>query len=119
MKRKVFTNFQLFDGKTDQLRSNKIIVVEENRITRVEDVSALPRYAAFERVDLDGLTLLPGLIDAHVQIGVPFIRRVNFRAILDMPRQLKQNLLYQIMVWIGLNLLLLIKKRKMVIYHVV
>jgi imidazolonepropionase-like amidohydrolase len=91
---KVLHNLRLFDGVRPCLQADRIVVVRDGVIRSVEDAGARPRYRDGEQVDLQGLTLLPGLIDSHVQIGIPFIRRANLRAILDFPRQLHNNLLW-------------------------
>lgn len=44
------------------------ILIEGERITAVEDATALPKPAGAQAVDLTGLTILPGLIDAHVHL---------------------------------------------------
>ena len=60
----VFTNFQLFDGRSPRLRAGLRLLVEKDRITAVEagDVGA-PEGARV--VDCGGRTVMPGLIDAH------------------------------------------------------
>ncbi len=60
----VFTNFQLFDGRSVALRSGLRLLVEGDRIKGVEagDVGA-PEGARV--VDCGGRTIMPGLIDAH------------------------------------------------------
>jgi imidazolonepropionase-like amidohydrolase len=88
----VYRNLRLFDGLTPGLREGLAVVVVDREIRAVEPEAALHRHAAAEIVDLDGLTLLPGLIDAHVQIAVPFIRKVNLRAVRDLWPQLRDNL---------------------------
>ncbi len=88
----VYKNFRLFSGLHASLEEDKILVVQDGEIIAVEPASALGRYDGLDVVDLKGFTLLPGLIDAHVQIGIPFIRRINFKTVLDFPRQLHNNL---------------------------
>ena len=49
------------------------------------------RFSSYRTVDLGGRTLLPGLIDNHVHITVPFINRVTLGAIRQMDRQIALN----------------------------
>ena len=60
----VFGNFQLFDGKSKDLRGGLHLLVEGNRITSIDagDVTA-PDGAS--TIDCGGRVMLPGLIDAH------------------------------------------------------
>ena len=58
----------LFDGVTDTLRRDLLIVAEGERIVEVRDYRAdlVPTGARF--LDASGMTVLPGLIDAHVHM---------------------------------------------------
>jgi imidazolonepropionase-like amidohydrolase len=91
--KKIFVNFKLFDGIKDGLQENKIILVKNERIEKIEESSALEGYQDYEIIDLDGQTLLPGLIDAHIHITVPFIFETNRDALFQMKRQLELNFL--------------------------
>ena len=55
----------LFDGKSDQLRSNVVIVVANDRIKQV-DGAAPP--AGAQVIDLSGLTCLPGMVESHTHV---------------------------------------------------
>lgn len=57
---------KLFDGKSDKLLENQIIIVENNRITAVGASVQIPANARV--IDLSAATVLPGLIDAHVHL---------------------------------------------------
>jgi imidazolonepropionase-like amidohydrolase len=60
----LFTNFRLFDGKSETLREGLRLLVEENRIKAVaEGNPAAPDGA--QVVDCGSRVLMPGLIDAH------------------------------------------------------
>ena len=85
-------NFRLFDGRQPRLQDGLFLTVRSSRIEALGPAGEAPERAGYTCVDLQGLTLLPGLIDAHVQMSVPFIRRVNVRSVLEMPRQLQNNL---------------------------
>jgi len=59
---------KLFDGNSDQLRNDLVIVVKENKIVSVgKDISIPPGATIF---DLSKTTVLPGLIDAHTHIAL-------------------------------------------------
>jgi imidazolonepropionase-like amidohydrolase len=69
----LFHNARLFDGLTDQPRSNVSLVVTGDRITSVEQ-GPVPVPAGAQRIDLQGKTVVPGLIDTHVHstfVGTP------------------------------------------------
>ncbi len=91
--KKIFLNFRLFDGIKDGLQENKIILVNHERIEKIEESSELKGYREYEVVDLKGQTLLPGFIDAHIHITVPFIFKTNRDAFFQMNRQLELNFL--------------------------
>jgi len=87
----VLYNCALFDGIQGHLQKDKMVVVEEGRIRAVESRGDLGAFALYETVDLGGRTLLPGLIDNHVHITVPFVTRVNLGVITQMNRQIEIN----------------------------
>jgi imidazolonepropionase-like amidohydrolase len=60
----IFTNFQLFDGRSASLRTGLRLLVEGDRIAAIEsgDVGA-PEGARV--IECGGRTVMPGLIDAH------------------------------------------------------
>jgi imidazolonepropionase-like amidohydrolase len=57
----------LFDGVTSRLIERPLVFVEDGIITAVESGIEPPQGA--EVLDLGAVTLLPGLIDAHVHLG--------------------------------------------------
>lgn len=88
-----FYNFKLFDGISDGLQAGKSVRVINGIITCIDDSDDHDHHPGYEWIDLKGCTLLPGLIDAHVHITVPFVFKVNFNAIRQMNRQLEKNFL--------------------------
>jgi imidazolonepropionase-like amidohydrolase len=60
----LFTNFRLFDGKSDSLRDGLRLLVEGNLVKTVaEGNPAAPEGA--QVIDCGGRTIMPGLIDMH------------------------------------------------------
>ncbi len=58
------TNARLFDGTSRPVRDGASVLVDDGRIARVGDASDAPPEGVVT-LDLDGRTLMPGLIDAH------------------------------------------------------
>jgi imidazolonepropionase-like amidohydrolase len=56
---------QLFDGRSDSLSSNQVIVVQGDRIAEVGPASSVKIPAGAEEIDLGTGTVLPGLIEGH------------------------------------------------------
>jgi imidazolonepropionase-like amidohydrolase len=56
---------QLFDGKSDRLSSNQVIVVQGDRIAEVGPAASVKIPAGAEEIDLGTGTVLPGLIEGH------------------------------------------------------
>lgn len=67
----VLRNACLIDGVTPEPLSKQAVVIDGDTIA---DVSAKPpfRREDAEVIDLNGLTLLPGLIDAHSHLGLTY-----------------------------------------------
>jgi len=63
----LLTGATLIDGLGGDPLPDASVTVEDDRITAVGKATSVPADA--DLVDLSGLTLLPGLIDAHVHIG--------------------------------------------------
>ena len=65
------TNATLFDGTGTPAREAAAVLLEDGRIARVGRAGD-PRPEGAREVDLEGRTLMPGLIDAHAHaFGVP------------------------------------------------
>lgn len=56
---------QLIDVLDGKVRSNQIIVVQDDKIAQVADAAEVQIPANAEVIDLSGHTVLPGLIDMH------------------------------------------------------
>ena len=64
----ILTNARLIDGTGAQPKENATIVIEGGRITQVTQGDDQIRNSNLEVVNLEGRTLLPGLINAHIHI---------------------------------------------------
>ncbi len=87
----VFYNCQLFDGIHGQLQKDRVVLVEGGKLEAIEPRGDPSAFRSYKRVDLDGRTLLPGLIDNHVHLTVPFIYKVNLPAVMQMNQQIIRN----------------------------
>jgi imidazolonepropionase-like amidohydrolase len=56
---------QMFDGKSDRLVSNQVIVIQGDRIAEVGPAGSVGIPAGAEEIDLSSATVLPGLIEGH------------------------------------------------------
>lgn len=83
--------FRLFDGIENRLREGQVLLLRDDRIESIGSTADLGRYRDYREVDLGGATLLPGLIDNHCHLTVPFISDVNLAAIREMGQQILLN----------------------------
>jgi len=76
---------RMFDGMSDRVVSPGVLAVTNNKITAVG--SSAPAPAGAEVIDLGDATLLPGFMDAHTHLTMPFERdyRVSELAMLHKP----------------------------------
>jgi imidazolonepropionase-like amidohydrolase len=56
---------QLFDGKSDRLASNQVIVIQGERILEVGPAASVKIPAGAQEIDLGTGTVVPGLIEGH------------------------------------------------------
>src|SRR5262245_23608592 len=103
MTQTLLKNARLIDGIADQPQDRVSILIDGERITKVER-GDLPTPAGAQTVDLGGKTVLPGLIDTHVHAtfmdseslplflaaGVTTVRDVGAK--LEKVKQLKSDL---------------------------
>ncbi|MGH7710278.1 MAG: amidohydrolase family protein [Gemmatimonadaceae bacterium] len=83
---------RILDPRTGQFLSPSIIVVSGGRISDVLPAASYRGELADSTIDLRGLTVLPGLIDAHVHLGIggpvadnaPAILRAGFTTVVDL-----------------------------------
>ncbi|EEE46714.1 metal-dependent hydrolase family protein [Roseibium alexandrii] len=74
----LFTNVDVFDGVTLELRQDVNVVVTGNKITQItaDDIAV----AGGQVIDGDGYTLMPGLMDTHTHmsmVSIPVARLFN------------------------------------------
>src|SRR5436305_598630 len=76
---------RLFDGKSGHVISPGLVVVSGGKISAVGKDAAIPAGAV--TIDLGDATLLPGFMDAHTHLSMPFERdyRVSEQALLKKP----------------------------------
>ena len=63
VKRVLFQNASVFDGKNEQLAEGVSVLVEGNKISKI--AKSIPAPAGATVVNANGRVLMPGLIDAH------------------------------------------------------
>ncbi len=59
---------RLFDGKSDDLKKQQIILIEGARIVQVGSANDVPIPPGTDVLDLTNATVLPGLIDGHTHV---------------------------------------------------
>ncbi len=59
---------RLFDGKSDQLASNQVVVIQGDRITEVGPEGRVKIPSGAKVIDLTQATVGPGLIDGHTHV---------------------------------------------------
>lgn len=68
-------NARLIDGTGTLPQDRRTIIVEDGRIAAIFDSGSRPLPADSRVIDLQGTTLMPGLIDSHVHFLLPEYRR--------------------------------------------
>lgn len=65
----LFTNVNIFDGKSSRLAKGMNVLVEENRIKKISKSAIDPNSEAIV-LEGNGNTLMPGLIDGHAHVMI-------------------------------------------------
>ena len=89
--KKVLYNMQLFDGVSDCLHQGKMVLIDGGTIQAVEDRAGLEDLQEYEKIDLQGAILLPGLIDNHVHITNSFLYSMTLETVSVLDRQTVRN----------------------------
>lgn len=84
-------NFMLFDNAHHNLLKDRLVIIEGDKIKAVEPMGDLDLFQGYKKIDLNGRTLLPGFIDNHVHITVPFMYDVNWGMLMQMNEQIEMN----------------------------
>ena len=86
----------LLDPASGETLREAVVVIEDGHVTRAgkRDGFQVPRDA--EKVDAEGLTLLPGLIDCHVHLtslgeGLDFARELTTPPTLELMRAVRAD----------------------------
>src|SRR5256714_12984016 len=58
----------VFDGESAQLHDNWVVLVRGEKIEAVGSASSVTGGSSAKAIDLPGLTLMPGLIEAHSHV---------------------------------------------------
>ena len=87
----ILKNFALFDGIHNKLRRGLKVIIKGDKIHDIVREGEVSDYKNFKVIDLNGRVLMPGLIDNHVHITVPFMYSVNFNTIQQMDSQILLN----------------------------
>ena len=66
----VLKNLNLIDGTGGPVVNNAVVVVEGTKIKAVGKEGEVEYPADYEVLDLGGKTVLPGMVEAHVHIGM-------------------------------------------------
>src|SRR5437868_1679795 len=79
-------NARIIDGTGAQPKDNATVVIDDNRhISAVRDGTPSPDQLSGEVIDLQGRTLLPGLINAHMHIMLDAGPNPTIVKLQDMP----------------------------------
>ena len=84
-------NCNVFDGLNSELQKNMTILIKGAKIHDVCHIKKSEVPNNFSIVDLDGHTILPGIIDSHIHQCSPFIYRLNLTSVRQIPIQLVLN----------------------------
>ena len=66
--RTLYKNFRLIDGTGNDPIENAYFIIEDKRIIKIGKISELEDVDGIGSIDLNGKTIIPGLINSHVHI---------------------------------------------------
>ena len=64
-----FTNARIITMEGDQVIENGTIVVDQNKIAAIGNISEVTVPSGAKVYDINGKTIMPGIVDAHAHIG--------------------------------------------------
>ena len=64
----LFKNARVFDGVTDELSPPQCVLIEGNKISKIGADLTAPAGVKCTECDVEGRTLMPGLIDMHSHV---------------------------------------------------
>ena len=73
-----FWNARVIDGTGRQPFERAVVRIEDGRIASVDSVDGSARPVPEGAIDLEGRTLMPGLIDAHAHLSSDVFRSPGF-----------------------------------------
>lgn len=68
----VLMNARVITMNGDEVIENGVVIVEENRITTVGDARTVRLSDAIRKIDMQGKTIMPGMVDVHAHIPVSY-----------------------------------------------
>ncbi|MEW6261788.1 MAG: amidohydrolase family protein [Thermodesulfobacteriota bacterium] len=87
----LFHNLRLFDGVKNRLQPGLMLLIQKDGIKAIEPLGDLAQFRDYKKVDLKGQTVMPGLIDNHVHMTVPFMYDVNLTVLRQMDEAIRLN----------------------------
>jgi len=68
----VLMNARIITMNGDEVIENGVVIVEDNRITSVGDARTVRLPASLHKIDMQGKTIMPGIVDVHAHIPVSY-----------------------------------------------
>ena len=90
-KRLAFTNCNVFDGISSDIKKDMTVLVDGDKILNFGSGELIIIPDDFYTIDMEGRTLMPGLIDSHIHGCSPFTYIANASAVRQMPMQVALN----------------------------
>jgi hypothetical protein len=86
-------NCKVFDGIQPTLSENMTVLIDGAIIREVGNKEKVFIPEDFVVYDLEGQTLMPGMVDNHAHVFSPFTYNANFSAVRQMPAQIALNMM--------------------------